>query len=62
MPDKNQLQELPDELRRSPDADPLLATVFNQLAPCRQKEYANYLAKAKQVATREKWLKNAFCP
>ena len=54
VPDRNKALELPVELRSVLDSDPPLAEAFRSLTPGRQKEYAEYVAEAKQAATREK--------
>ncbi|HBB91119.1 MAG: hypothetical protein A2X22_07040 [Bacteroidetes bacterium GWF2_49_14] len=55
-PDINALLTLPEELQSKLDADQLLAAAFRAITPGRRKEYAEYIAEAKQPETREKRL------
>jgi Bacteriocin-protection, YdeI or OmpD-Associated/Domain of unknown function (DUF1905) len=46
--------DMPAELQSSLDADPAAKSAFETLAPSHRREHAQYVAEAKQAATRER--------
>ena len=51
-PEKPKAIEIPEELEKTFGAQPDLEEAFNKLSPGKQKEYCEYIASAKQEATR----------
>ena len=51
--------EIPKELRAALAGDPAARTTFEKLPPSHRRQYADYIAEAKQAGTRERRARKA---
>jgi uncharacterized protein YdeI (YjbR/CyaY-like superfamily) len=52
--DSKSKSEIPSELREALANDPVARAVFEKLPPSHRRQYAGYIAEAKQAETRER--------